>query len=46
MLILAVRRTDGTFTTNPDPDTVIEPKQVIIAVGTDADLARLEEVSG
>lgn len=46
VLVLALRQTDGTFTTNPDPDTVIEPKQVIIAVGTDADLARLEEVSG
>lgn len=45
VLVLAVRQTDGTFTTNPDPDTVIEPKQIIIAVGTDADLERLEEVS-
>ena len=44
VLVLALRQTDGTFTTNPDPDTIIEPKQVIIAVGTDADLRRLEEV--
>jgi voltage-gated potassium channel len=42
VLVLALRHADGTFTTNPDPDTVIEPKQVIIAVGTDDDLARLE----
>jgi voltage-gated potassium channel len=46
VLVLALRQTDGTFTTNPDPDTLIEPKQVIIAVGTDTDLHRLEEVSG
>jgi K+/H+ antiporter YhaU regulatory subunit KhtT len=43
--VLALRHVDGTFTTNPDPDTVIEPKQVIIAVGTDDDLSRLAEVS-
>lgn len=46
VLVLALRETDGTFTTNPDPDILIEPKQVIIAVGTDTDLHRLEEVSG
>lgn len=45
VLVLALRQTDGTFTTNPDPDTIIEPKQVIIAVGTDTDLARLDEVN-
>lgn len=45
VLVLALRETDGTFTTNPDPDTIIEPKQVIIAVGTDTDLARLDEVN-
>jgi voltage-gated potassium channel len=45
VLVLALRHVDGTFTTNPDPDTVIEPKQVIIAVGTADDLARLAEVS-
>ena len=45
VLVLALRHVDGTFTTNPDPDTVIEPKQVIIAVGTGDDLSRLEEVS-
>jgi voltage-gated potassium channel len=41
VLVLALRRVDGTFTTNPDPDTVIEPHQVIIAVGTDDDLEGL-----
>ena len=45
VLVLALRQTDGTFTTNPDPDLIIEPKQVIIAVGTDADLARLDEMT-
>ncbi|HEX4983805.1 MAG TPA: potassium channel protein [Ilumatobacteraceae bacterium] len=45
VLVLALRHVDGTFTTNPDPDTVIEPKQVIIAVGIGDDLSRLEEVS-
>jgi voltage-gated potassium channel len=41
VLVLALRRVDGTFTTNPDPDMLIEPHQVLIAVGTDDDLARL-----
>jgi voltage-gated potassium channel len=45
VLVLAVRRTDGTFTTNPDPGMVIEPHQVLIAVGTDDDLQRLEELA-
>lgn len=45
VLVLALRQVDGTFTTNPDPDTVIEPKQVIIAVGTDGDLERLDEAT-
>jgi voltage-gated potassium channel len=42
VLILALRRSDGTFTTNPDPGMVIEPNQVLIAVGTDDDIARLD----
>jgi voltage-gated potassium channel len=45
VLILALRRVDGTFTTNPDPDIVIEPHQILIAVGTDTDFDRLEKVA-
>ena len=45
VLVLALRRVDGTFTTNPDPDVVIEPHQVLIAVGTDDDLARLDGIA-
>ena len=45
VLVLALRRTDGTFTTNPDPDTVIEPHQVLIAVGTDDDFDRLDTLT-
>jgi len=41
VLVLALRRLDGSFTTNPDPDTIIEPHEVIIAVGTDDDLENL-----
>ncbi|HTH06213.1 MAG TPA: TrkA C-terminal domain-containing protein, partial [Ilumatobacteraceae bacterium] len=44
VLVLALRGLDGNFTTNPDPDTVIEPHHVIIAVGTHDDLTRLVEV--
>ncbi len=45
VLVLAVREIDGTFTTNPHPDKIIEPKQIIIAVGTDDDFERLLKVS-
>jgi voltage-gated potassium channel len=44
-LVLALRLADGTFVANPDPDIRLEPGQVIIAVGTDQDLARLEAIS-
>jgi voltage-gated potassium channel len=45
VLILAVRHADGTFTTNPDPAMVITPHQVLIAVGTDDDLGRLDTLA-
>jgi voltage-gated potassium channel len=45
VLILALRRVDGTFSTNPDPDTVIEPHQVLIAVGTGTDFDRLDKIA-
>ena len=44
VLVLALRLTDGTFVANPDPGTVLEPEQVLIAVGTADDLERLERV--
>jgi voltage-gated potassium channel len=40
-LILAVRDGDGAFTTNPQPETVILPGHVLIAIGTEAQLAAL-----
>jgi len=43
VLVLALRRPDGSFLTNPDPDTRLEAHQVLIAVGTDVDLARLAD---
>jgi len=45
VLVLALRLLDGTFTTNPDPDTLIEPHHVIIAVGTDDDLEGLMKLA-
>ena len=43
--ILGVDVVDGSFTTNPDPDIVIEPHQVLIAVGNDDDFRRLGEIA-
>jgi voltage-gated potassium channel len=41
-LVIAVRRRDGSFDTTPSPDVVLEPGDVIIAVGTDGELRSLE----
>ena len=40
-LVLALREADGTFTTNPSPETVICPGNILIAIGTTAQLAAL-----
>lgn len=40
-LVLALRNADGTFRTNPPPDTLICAGQVIIAIGTDEELQAL-----
>lgn len=40
-LVLALRRSDGTFETNPSPDTEICAGQVIIAIGTESELDAL-----
>jgi voltage-gated potassium channel len=41
-LVLALREDDGTFNTNPSPDTTIQPGQVLIAIGTPDELVALE----
>jgi voltage-gated potassium channel len=40
-LVLALREEDGVFRTNPPPDIEIHPGQVIIAIGTEDQLASL-----
>jgi voltage-gated potassium channel len=42
-LVLAMRDAEGRFNTNPPPDTVIDPGEVLIAIGTTAQLATLAE---
>lgn len=44
-LVLALRDTDGTFLTNPEPGTRLEAGQVMIAIGTDDQLDALEAAS-
>ena len=41
-LVIAVRRRDGSFDTTPSPDTALAAGDVVIAVGTHAELAALE----
>jgi voltage-gated potassium channel len=45
VLVLAVRGDDGIFMTNPDPEMVLHPHHVIIAVGTSDALERLVKVA-
>ncbi|MGP0028950.1 MAG: potassium channel family protein [Acidimicrobiales bacterium] len=42
-LVLAIRRPDGTFVTNPSPEDVIKAGDVLISVGTDEQLDALAE---
>jgi voltage-gated potassium channel len=42
-LVLALRAPDGSFTTNPPPDTVLAVDHVLIAIGTPAELAALTD---
>lgn len=41
ILVLALRGDDGHFTANPEPDVVLHPHNVIVAVGTDDALQKL-----
>ncbi len=43
-LVLALRDRNGTFTTNPPPETVINADQIIIAIGTPIDLEKLQRL--
>jgi voltage-gated potassium channel len=45
-LILALRKPDGEFLTNPDPATVIAPDHILIAIGTAAQLSALVGLAG
>ena len=45
-LVLAVRSADGKFRTNPDPADVMEAGEVLIAIGTEAQLVALQELVG
>jgi voltage-gated potassium channel len=44
-LVLALRDPDGSFRTNPRSDTRIEPGEVIIAIGTQAELDALVDLA-
>src|SRR5690349_342922 len=43
-LVLALRGPDGQFVTNPSPDARIEPHHVLIAIGTEQELATLAAI--
>jgi voltage-gated potassium channel len=43
-MVLALRAEDGSFTTNPAPETPIRHGQVLITIGTPAQLSALEDL--
>lgn len=43
-VIVALRKRDGSFDTTPDPDATLDAGDVLIAVGTEEELRRLEEL--
>jgi voltage-gated potassium channel len=45
-LVLAIRDGAGAFTTNPEPEAVIAPDTVLIAIGTAVQLQRLGALVG
>ena len=42
-MVVAIRKRDGTFDTTPDPEQTIEAGDVLIGVGTPAEIRRLED---
>jgi voltage-gated potassium channel len=44
-LILAMRSGDGTFTTNPPPETLLHAGEILIAIGTESQLQALASVA-
>jgi len=45
-LVLALREENGSFTTNPSPETIICPGNILIAIGTSTQLAALVQAVG
>jgi voltage-gated potassium channel len=45
-LVLALRAEDGEFSTNPSPETRLGGGQVLIAIGTPAELSALTDLAG
>ena len=44
-LVMAVRQADGRFLTNPDPDLVLNPGEVLITIGTGEQLGELDRLA-
>ncbi len=45
VLVLAIRRPDGSFITNPPPEATMDAGDVLIGVGTESQLAALATFS-
>ena len=43
-IVIALRRRDGTFDTTPEPDSRLDPGDVLISVGSPDEIARLEDL--
>ena len=45
VMVVAVQKTDGQMVTNPRPDTILEPGDTLVSLGTRENLARLETLA-
>jgi voltage-gated potassium channel len=43
-MVIAIRKRDGRFDTTPSPDAVLEHGDVLIGVGTQEEIGRLEDM--
>ena len=43
-IIVALRKRDGSFDTTPEPDVTVDPGDVIVGVGTNDELRKLEDL--
>lgn len=44
-IVLAIRKTSGSFTTNPDPTVTLEPGDILVVLGTNSQIEHLHKLN-